>query len=130
MRDRESLIEGKLYQVAEQEALPERTRITIELAHRLHDLHDIDPMAGVMFMRTMVKVYSIDPWVYHLALSILAGHRDAGKSLAVLADDKHSKQHEHQTQNRALNLLEGRMPELATAIRSILQRKKPETTKE
>jgi len=123
------LIEGKLYDVPEQEQIPERTQILVELAHRLHDLHELDPSCAIAFIQLMGKLYRIDPWVYHLTLTILAGNQDAGKSLNVKAASKlHRKQHEHQQQNRALNLLELYYPRVASVIREIIGRKKPQRT--
>jgi hypothetical protein len=123
--EKEAFIEGKKYDVPEQEQIPERTKVTIEMAHRILDLHEMDPGAAITLLRLMVKIYSIDPWVYHLTLAILAGHKDAEKSLADKAAEEHvSKQHIHQRQNRALSLLAKRFPLVAQAIREILGRKK------
>lgn len=123
--EKEAFIEGKKYDVPEPEQIPERTKVTIEMAHRILDLHEMDPGAAITLLRLMVKIYSIDPWVYHLTLAILAGHKDAEKSLADKAREEHvSKQHIHQRQNRALDLLSNRFPVLAQSIREILRQKK------
>ncbi len=128
--EKEALIEGKKYDVPVPEQVPERTKVTIEMAHRILDLHEMDPGAAITLLRLMVKLYSIDPWVYHLTLAILAGHKDAEKSLSDKANEEHvSKQHIHQRQNRALDLLQHRFPAVARAIREIIQRKKtPDTS--
>jgi len=123
--EKEAFIEGKKYDIAVIEDIPERTKVTIEMAHRILDLHEMDPGAAITLLRLMVKIYAIDPWVYHLTLAILAGHKDAEKSLADKAAEEHvSKQHIHQRQNRALDLLDKRFPLVAQAIREILARKK------
>ena len=129
--EREAFIDGKKYDVAETEQIPERTKITIELAHRIHELHELDPGRCITFLRLMVKLYSISPWIYHLTLRILAGQKDAEKSLAELGrQDFDSKQHVHQSQIRALKLLETRLPAVAATIREILGRSNPAETVE
>ena len=126
MKHRERFIDGKKYPDRGGEPLPERSQIAIELACRLHELHEIDPQAAVSFLQLMVKLYRIDPWVYHLTLTILAGNPDAGKSLAVIGHESCvSKQHVHQQQNRALELLQLHHPRVAETIRDIIQRTKP-----
>ena len=125
--EKEAFIEGKKYDVPEAEQVPERTKVTIEMAHRILDLHDLDPGAAITLLRLMVKLYAIDPWVYHLTLAILAGHKDAEKSFSDKAKEEHvSKQHIHQRQNRALGLISRRFPVVAQTIREILSRKKSE----
>ena len=99
---------------------------------RLHELHEHDPGAAISYLQLMVKLYRIDPWVYHMSLAILAGNMHAGLSLAKEAltgkHSHHAKQHEHQRQNRALAKLDAFMPQISSVIREILQREQPENS--
>ena len=125
-------IEGKLYEVPELDPQPLRSQLTSEVSMRLHELHEHDPGAALSFLQLMVKLYRIDPWVYQMSLAILAGNMHAGLSLAKEAvtgkHSHHSKQHEHQRQNRALAKLDAYLPQIAEIIREILFRERGENS--
>ena len=105
------------------EATPYRAKIVSEMADRITDLYDYDKRLCLRLLDVLVRIYQTEPGAFREVLHILAGFLNAGKSLAVIGEEKGcSKQNVHQTQLRHIAKLAERFPLIAKSVGEILGR--------
>ena len=111
------------YPETKREEMPERTRLTAEICARLLELQKHKHNAPILLMTKLTRIYRADPFGMWLAVEVLATDMLSGKSLAILGtEEKETKQAYHQRHNRALHAIKQTMPEVAEALRAILDR--------
>ena len=123
-------IPEKLYDIVEREPLEEDAKIVSELASRFLDLKEIDPRKPIVLLHVFSKLLRTSPSALWTTLEILAGGRGLGRSLSERGKEvAFSKQAIHQRQTRDLEKIEHLLPEIASAMKTILRRKESEEPK-
>lgn len=126
-------IPDKLYEIVERDELSEDVKVVSEIASRLLDLRDYSPQKPIVLLHTFTRLARKSPSALWSCLEILAGGRTLDQSLSEQGKEQSfSKQAIHQKRNRDLLKIEEDLPEIASAMRTILTRKstKPSKTNE
>lgn len=121
----DQFLDGIDYELIQPEPTSPRTALIVEIAIRIQELHDMDSRLCFKFLHKLLQIYQTHPGSFRLVLDVLAGNAIGDVSLSVLADMKpggYSKQNFHQTEQRRLDELAEKLPEVAKALQDIRKR--------
>ena len=123
MGKRVAYIPGKLYEVPEPLALPDKVALVSEIAERLLELREINATFPGHLMAKLDKIWRTNPRAFWVCLEVLAGDRATEKSLAELAKEMGTdKQNVAQTRRRDLGELAKNFPEAADVLAQLFAR--------